>query len=181
MPPRKREEISLLSGQIWDVVDTRRGLARRGPSAAGDPFLAQLEGSGRLTAVDVKTVRSQPRRGIPPTLDFEMDADPDAVYITMARHESGAIVFVKPSMIVRRGAARTAPKTLRFSIPIPQSTPEMQERRGVVGKLIKVAVLKVVGKLVSKSMPALAGLCESGIWKAKGLMKAGRRFQPKHC
>jgi hypothetical protein len=90
-----------------------------------------------------------------------MDADPEAVYITMARHESGAIVFVKPSVIERRSTTRGAATSIRFSIPIPQSTPAVQERRGAVGKLIKVAVLKVVGKLASKSMPVLARLCEA--------------------
>jgi hypothetical protein len=179
MSPRKREEINLLSGQIWDVVDARQGPARRGASEVDDPFLAQLQGSGRLTAVNVKTVRSQARRGVPPTLDFEMDADPDAVYITMVRHESGAIVFVKPSVIERRSVARATATTLHFSIPIPQSTPEVQQRRGAVGKLIKVAVLKGVGKLASKSMPALAKLCEAGIWKAQGLREGWKSVSPQ--
>jgi len=178
MSPRKREEINLGSGQIWDVVDARQGPARRGASEVDDPFLAQLQGSGRLTAVNVKTVRSQARRGVPPTLDFEMDADPDAVYITMARHESGAIVFVKPSVIERRSVARATATTLHFSIPIPQSTPEVQQRRGAVGKLIKVAVLKVVGKLASKSMPVLAKVCEAGIWRAKGLREGWKSVSP---
>lgn len=180
MPPRKREEIHLPSDQNWDVVDVRRGMARRGGAAdGGDPFLAQLVASERLTAVDVKILRSQPRRGVPPKLDFEMDADPEAVYITMARHESGAIVFVKPSLIERRSARRGAAATIRFSIPIPQSTPEVQERRGAVGKLIKVAVLKVVGKLASKSMPVLTGLCEAGIWKLKGLHEGWKTVSPQ--
>jgi len=179
MSPRKREEISLPSGQNWNVVDTRRGLARRGPSTTEDPFLLQLQRSGRLTPIDVKTIRSEPRRGIPPALNFEMDADPDAAYITMARHESGAIVFVRPSVIERRSAVPGAPKTLRFSIPVPQSTPEDQERRSAVGKLIKVAVLKVVGKLASKSMPVLAHLCEAGIWKVKGLREGWKTVSPQ--
>jgi hypothetical protein len=179
MSPRKREEIHLPSGQTWDAVEVRRGLTRRGPGDAADAFLAQLEASGRLTAVDVKTVRSQPRRGIPSTLDFEMDADPEAVYVTMARHESGAIVFVKPSGVERRSALPGAAKTLRFSIPIPQSTPEVQQRRGVVGKLVKVAVLKVVGKLASKSMPILTKLCETGIWKLKKLHEGWKTISPE--
>lgn len=179
MSPRKREEIHLPSDQIWDVVDVRRGPTRRGAVDGADPFLAQLEASKRLTAVDVKTVRSKPRRGIPPTLDFEMDADPEAVYITMARHESGAIVFIKPSVIERRSAARGAAATIRFSIPIPQTTPDVQERRGAVGKLIKVAVLKVVGKLASKSMPVLAKLSEAGIWKLKGLQEGWKTVAPQ--
>src|ERR1700722_687009 len=179
MSPRKREEIHFPSDQIWDVVAAQPGLARRGASEVDDTFLAQLQGSGRLTAVDVKTVRSQPRRSIPPTLDFEMDADPQASYITMAPHESGAIVFIKPSVIERRSAARTAPRTLRFSIPVPQSTPDVQERRGAVGKLIKVAVLKVVGKLASKSMPVLAKLSEAAIWKAMGLREGWKSVSPQ--
>ena len=97
MSPRKREEIRPVSDQNWDVLDVKRGVAGRGGTNDEDPFLAQLVASERLATLDVKTLRSQPRRGIPPTLDFEMDADPEAVYITMARHESGAIVFVKPS------------------------------------------------------------------------------------
>ena len=85
MPPRPREQIHLPSDQNWDVTDVTRARTRRGPFNGEDPFLAQLVASGRLATVDVKTLRSQPRRGIPPTLDFEMDADPEAVYITMAR------------------------------------------------------------------------------------------------
>jgi len=179
MPPRKREEIHPVSGQDWEVLDVKQGMARRGAASGEDPFLAQLVASERLAAVDVKTFRSQPRRGIPPTVDFEMDADPEAVYITMARHESGAIVFVKPSVIERRSAARGAVSTLRFSIPIPQSTPDVQERRGAVGKLIKVAVLKVVGKLASKSMPVLAQLCEAAVWKLKGLQEGWKTVSPQ--
>lgn len=98
MSPRKREEIRPVSDQNWDVLDVKRGGARRGGTNDEDRFLAQLVASERLATVDVKTLRSQPRRGIPPTLEFEMDAVPEAVYITMARHESGAIVFVKPSV-----------------------------------------------------------------------------------
>ena len=179
MSPRNCEEVHLCSGQIWDVVGVRRGTTRRGLSDGEDLFLKQLVDSKRLTAVDVKTFRSQPRRGIPPTVDFEMDAEPEAVYITMVRHESRAIVFVKPSVIERRSATRGAATTLRFSIPIPQSTPDVQERRGAVGKLIRVAVLKVVGKLASKSMPVLAKLCEAGIWKLKGLLEGWKTVSPQ--
>ncbi len=179
MSPRNREEIHPVSEQNWEVLGVKRGMARRGATDGEDRFLAQLVASKRLATVDVKTLRSQPRRGIPPALDFEMDVDPEAVYITMARHESGAIVFVKPSVIERRSAARGSASTLRFSIPIPQSTPEVQERRGAVGKLIKVVVLKVVGKLASKSMPILAGLCEAGIWKLKGLHEGWKTVSPQ--
>ncbi|MGD0569883.1 MAG: hypothetical protein ABSA78_15900 [Candidatus Sulfotelmatobacter sp.] len=107
MPPQKREELRVVQGDKWEVVGAKSTRSRRRLQfTSDDTFLNQITKSGRLTTVDVKTLRSQPRRGVPSTLDLEMEADPDAVYLVMARHESGAIVFVRPSQIERRSAAR---------------------------------------------------------------------------
>jgi CHAT domain-containing protein len=186
MPPQKREELRVVHSDVWEVVATKPTRARRGvtPEAgdAVDPFLAQITKSGRLTAVDVKTLRSQPRRGVPSTLDLEMEAEPDALYLVMARHESGAIVFVRPSELELRRSTRATSRTIRFTIPVPEQIeeelPEGQARRSVVGKLVKAAVLKVVGKLAEKSMPLLAKGCETAVWKLKKLQEGWKSVSP---
>jgi hypothetical protein len=183
MPLQKREELRVVQSDTWEVVGTKSTRSRRSLQLAPDDmFLNQITKSGRLTTVDVKTLRSQPRRGVPSTLDLEMEADPDAVYLVMARHESGAIVFVRPSQIERRSATRGASSTIRFSIPIPEPAPgeppEEQKRRSVVGKLIKAAVLKVVGKLAEKSMPLLAKASEAAVWTLNGLHQGWKSVSP---
>jgi len=169
----------------WEVVEAKPVQTRRGTRALveDDAFLRQITESGRLTTVDVKTLRSQPRRaGAPSTLDLEMEADPDAAYVVMARHESGAIVFARATQIERRSTARGTSSTVRFSIPIPApaaaETAEEQQRRSVVGKVIKATVLKVVGKLAEKSMPLLARACEAAVWKLKGLHEGWKSVSP---
>src|SRR5664279_5145961 len=123
MPPHKREELRAVHGDAWEVVDAPPSkLMRRGAQpVADDAFLSEITKSGRLTTVDSKTMRSQPRRAAAPsTLDLEMDAEPDAAYLVMARHESGAIVFVRPTQTERRSTARgVTASTVRFSIPLP--------------------------------------------------------------
>ena len=183
MPPQKREDLRVVQSDTWEVVGAKSKRIRRGlQPVSDDTFLNQITKSGRLTTVDVKTLRSQPRRGVPSTLDLEMEADPDAVYLVMARHESGAIVFVRPSQIERRSAARGASSTLRFSIPMPEPAPgeppEEQKRRSAVGRFVKAAVLKVVGKLAEKSMPLLARAAETAVWRLNGLDEGWKSVSP---
>jgi hypothetical protein len=71
--------------------------------------------------MDMKQVRSRPRRGVAGTLPLEMDAQPGAAYVLMARHESGAITFHLPAQVERRATRRgVASSTIRFSIPIAE-------------------------------------------------------------
>jgi hypothetical protein len=158
---------------------------RRGVQAAAeDSFLTEITKSGRLTTVDSKTLRSQPRRAaVPSTLDLEMDAEPDTAYLVMARHESGAIVFVLPTQTERRSTARgVTASTVRFSIPLPQTlaaeAPEEQQRRSLVGKVVRATVLKVVGKLADMAMPLLAKAAETAVWKLKGLHEGWKSVSP---
>jgi hypothetical protein len=144
MPPHKREELRAVQSDVWEVIEAKPKRTVRGAQSVADPaFLNEITRSGRLKTVDSKTLRSQPRRGATPsTLDLEMEADPDAAYLVMARHESGAIVFVRPTQIERRSTARgVTASTARFSIPLPQTSaaesPEEQQRRSVVGKIVK--------------------------------------------
>jgi hypothetical protein len=151
---------------------------------AADAFLSEITKSGRLTTVDSKTLRSQPRRGaVPSTLDLEMDAEPDAAYLVMARHESGAIVFVWPTQTERRSTARgVTASTVRFSIPVPQAvvaeSAEEQKRRTLIGKVVKATVLKVVGKLADMAMPVLAKAAETAVWKLKSLHEGWKSVSP---
>jgi len=185
MPPRKREELRAMQSDAWEVIEATPKRAIRGAElVAGDAFLNEITKSGRLTTVDSKTLRSQPRRAaVPSTLDLEMDADPDAAYLVMARHESGAIVFVRPTQTERRSTARgVTASTVRFSIPIPQTVaaeaPEEQQRRSLVGKIVKATVLKVVGKLADMAMPLLAKAAETAVWKLKGLQEGWKSVSP---
>lgn len=176
MPPHKREELRAVQSDVWEVIEaTPKRAIRGGQPVTEDAFLNEITKSGRLTTVDRKTLRSQARRAaVPSTLDLEMDAEADAAYLVMARHESGAIVFVRPTQIERRSMARgVTASTVRFSIPLPQAAtaeaPEEQQRRSLVGKVVKATVLKVVGKLADMAMPLLAKAAETAVWKLKGL------------
>ena len=119
MPPHKREELRAVQSDAWEVIEATPKRAIRGAQpVAEDAFLSEITKSGRLTTVDSKTLRSQPRRAaVPSTLDLEMDAEPDAAYLVMARHESGAIVFVRPTQTeraARHAASRRALCVFRF-------------------------------------------------------------------
>jgi hypothetical protein len=112
-----------------------------------------------------------------------MEADPEAAYLVMARHESGAIVFLRPTQTERRSTARgVTASTVRFSIPLPQTSapesPEEQQRRSLVGKIVKATVLKVVGKLADMAMPLLAKASETTVWKLKGLHEGWKSVSP---
>lgn len=142
MPPHKREELRAVQSDAWEVIEATPKRAIRGAQpVTEDAFLNEITKSGRLTTVDSKTLRSQPRRAaVPSTLDLEMDAEPDAAYLVMARHDSGAIVFVRPTQIERRSMARgVTASTVRFSIPLPQAAtaeaPEEQQRHSLVGNV----------------------------------------------
>jgi hypothetical protein len=185
MPPHKREELRAVQSDAWEVIAATPKRAIRGAQpVAADAFLSEITKSGRLAPVDSKTLRSQPRRGaVSSTLDLEMDAEPDAAYLVMARHESGAIVFVRPTQTERRSTARgVTASTVRFSIPVPQAvvaeSAEEQTRRTLVGKVVKATVLKVVGKLADMAMPALARAAEIAVWKLKSLHEGWKSVSP---
>jgi hypothetical protein len=185
MPPHKREELRAVQSDVWEVIEATPKRAIRGAEpVTEDAFLNEITKSGRLTTVDRKTLRSQPRRAVvPSTLDLEMDAEPDAAYLVMGRHESGAIVFVRPTEIERRTMARgVTASTVRFSIPLPQAAtaeaPEDQQRRSLVGTVVKATVLKVVGKLADMAMPLLAKAAETAVWKLKGLHEGWKSVSP---
>ncbi len=185
MPPHQREELRAVNSDAWEVIEAPSARTRRGAQLVGDdPFVNEITKSGRLTTVDRKTLRSQPRRAaILSTLDLEMDAEPDAAYVVMARHESGAIVFAVPTQTERRSTARgVATCTVRFTIPIPQTAaaepPAEQQRRALIGKIVKATVLKVVGKLADLAMPLLAKAAETAIWKLKGLHEGWKSVSP---
>lgn len=185
MPPHKREELRAVHSDAWEVIEATPQRAIRGAQpVAADAFLSEITKSGRLTTVDSKTLRSQPRRGaVSSTLDLAMDAEPDAAYLVMARHESGAIVFVRPTQTERRSTAGgVTASTVRFSIPVPQpvvaESAEEQKRRTLVGKVVKATVLKVVGKLADVAMPVLARAAETAVWKLKGLHEGWKSVSP---
>ena len=185
MPPHKREELRAVQSDAWEVIEVTPKRAIRGAQPmAGDAFLSEITKSGRLTTVDSKTLRSLPRRGaVPSTLDLEMDAEPDAAYLVMARHESGAIVFVRPTQTEQRSTARgVTASTVRFSIPVPLAvvaeSAEEQKRRALVGKVVKATVLKVAGKLADMAMPVLAKAAETAVWKLKSLHEGWKSVSP---
>jgi hypothetical protein len=185
MSPRKREELRAVQSDAWEVIEAKPKRTIRGAQPTDDDrFLKKITQSGRLTTVDTKTLRSQPRRGaVPSTLDLEMDAELDAAYLVMAQHESGAIVFVRPTHTERRSTARgVTSSTVRFSIPLPQTSaaesPEEQQRRSLVGKIVKATVLKVVGKLADMAMPLLAKAVETAVWKIEKLHEGWKSVSP---
>jgi len=171
MASRSLEKLRPVNDQEWRLSTPKARGARRGLAESTDPFLDQILASGRLKVVDRATLQSQPRRGAPTTAQLKMHAEPDAAYVLMVRHESGAITYHFPAQVDRRSTARgPVTATVRFVVPIPETIePTEAQRRVLVSKVLHAVVMKVVGKLIDKAIPIAGRLAEAAAWKLKGL------------
>jgi hypothetical protein len=105
-------------------------------------------------------------------------ADGEAALVVL-RHASGAITFhTSASLASRRGGAGAV---YQFRIPLRRAH-TAEGRRGLVGDVVKAAVLKVaqplVDKAVSLALPRLATFWEQEIWKKLGLAEGWFRVAP---
>lgn len=173
----------------------RAGRRRRATAAMASPdippeflSLGKTEVAETYEAVPAPTTvrRDAASTAGAPSLDLTVETAPGENVILAVRHPSGALTFHPPEERVvqqrggrRRGAARRVapdgPATLRFRVPVRRTLPATG-RRGVaseiVGKVVKVIVLKVVDAAVDWALPKLARVWEEKTWK-RGNLKEG--------
>ena len=154
--------------------------ARRSGNGSGLPSFL-LDGNLEIETREDLEVKPGVRRGeIPNVVDFSIEGDEADSYVAVIRHASGALTFHPPErMESRRTSARAKPKvTYHFRCPIHFES-EVPGRRGLISRVIKVFVLKVLAKAAEKiterAIPKLAQLCESRIWKSRELTEGWHR------
>ncbi|HUI94288.1 MAG TPA: CHAT domain-containing protein [Xanthobacteraceae bacterium] len=169
----------------WELQPTaqpggrgRRGIAAAAPSVIPPRFL-----SSRVSIAD--TFAAEPkaeRRAIEvPYLDLSVPIEANETYALAIRHPSGALTFHFGEQVVipgRRGARAPAATAIRFRVPI-RSTGAAAERRGIVSKVVKAALLKVTGPVLDYFLPNLARAWEEASWSAKGLREGWFKVTPQ--
>lgn len=157
----------------WKLTPTDTPRAGRRGAAAESGLLAALAATGRV-ALDSQYLAKRPaRRGAADEpLVLELEA-PDANYVIAAHHESGAVTF-HPALqsVERRGARkgrrqRAGPVTLKFRVPVRGTSDGIVRRGGIVGKIVKLVVVKLLGKVGEWALTKLAQRWEESVWKKR--------------
>ena len=165
--------VALNNANEWTVVSESTAGSRRsgrrapGPSSPIIPaeFIAPQVSIDRV--LDLAPTAQRRAAGVP-MVDLSVVPDADETYALAIRHASGALTFHSPDVEVgkRRGRAQ-ASATYRFRVTL-RSAPSATDRRSIVGSAIKVAVLKVAGKIADALLPTLAAKAEAALWKKAG-------------
>ena len=107
----------------------------------------------------------------PSVLRFGVADAGDVRHVTIIRHASGALTIHPGDRDARERRGSPTTET-SFAITIPGPTGD--ERRGAVSRIVKVVVLKVLGKLTDLSLPRLAAAWEAAAWSKKGRSEGWR-------
>jgi hypothetical protein len=114
------------------------------------------------------TPPAQPRRGAAaPELAFEAEAPADAASVLAVRHPSGAVSFHTPEVLEKARRGGKSVTIARFHVVLRGSSAQ-GTRRGVLGQAVRAIILKVVGKIADRVLPALARAWEQRAWSAAG-------------
>jgi hypothetical protein len=156
--------------QGWDI---QPAAPTRGAQSDASPTLPAAFLADQASVADEFTARPRPpARGAVPAagaLEFSYDLDPGELAIVAVRHPSGALTFHAPKEMVRR--TRGGAGQVRFSVPIRVGAEPAT--RGLIGKVIKAVVIKVVetaaDEAVGLLLPALARAFETATWKKRDL------------
>src|SRR5262245_7174185 len=162
----------------WSVRGLAVGGGRGRRAAVAEPVVPpEFLQSDAVRVAEAFEVGPAPaaRRGAfesPPEL--EVDLAPGEAALVAMRHPSGALTFHQPLVppaARRRGAAGAAGASRAvFQLPLGASAAE-GGRRGLVGKAVKVVVLKVAGGVADKAagwaLSKLAAAAEKAIWKKR--------------
>ncbi len=165
--PKSEQSVECLSTG-WTVTTIATGSARRGGTTAADPLVDKLVKGGRVLVAHALAATSDARRGpAARSLEIGVTGGSGEVFVLAVRHPSGALTFHAPQLTERRGGHRGKARH-RFSVPISPG-PAEDARRGIFGKVVKIVILKIAGKLADKAFPVLARLWEQASWKAHKL------------
>jgi hypothetical protein len=161
----------ITANSTWTVKETNSGSGRRraGAAATADSFLQKLTAPAGIEIRHTLEAKLPPRRaaGPLPALDLDVTADPAAKFVLALRHQSGALTFHTPAEPGARRGAAPRTNTVRFQIDFPQEDTEevAAERRGVISKAIKGAVIAVSGPIADFFLPRLVKALEERLWK----------------
>jgi hypothetical protein len=149
---------------------------RRSGSVAVDemnlgPFL-----SSRVIIESVHEATPGPaRRGFAAAqIEFSVPVKATERCVIAVRHASGALTFHAPvaSRQVKRRRGASSAENLEADFVITAGiTPAGGVRRGLVSKAIKIAVLKIVGKIADIVVPQIVAAWERATWSKKGLLE----------
>ena len=187
MIPRNTSDLVLLSPD-WEVIAAATGPARRSAASPAAPDLPAFLLGGPLVVVQSMTAQETPaaatRRGVGPTspLQVGVRALPGEHFVTSARHASGAITFHLPQGRTRvptgarrsaaRGVSTDESELLTFSIPMMSGEvpgeAQSNAMRGIVSRIVKIVVMKVVDVVVGKTAEFLAQRLERRLWRSAG-------------
>ncbi|HEX6943898.1 MAG TPA: hypothetical protein VF128_13290, partial [Gemmatimonadaceae bacterium] len=169
MPARKRPTVRIAGGSGWTLATTTGRGQRRG-TAAQSPLLESVARTDRVVLEAQYEATRTPRRGAADEpLVLELEAA-DENYVIAAQHESGAVTFHPPVFARQRrtAAARRATGAVRLQFRIPARgsvSPDTGRRSGVVKKVIKFVVVKLLGKVAELALVKLARKWEEQQWK----------------
>ena len=165
-------ERNVVTSRSADWIVTRASQARptlRGSVRTDLPDIPPFIQDGRFEVVEEVEARESPRAAglrsaVPAPLQIEVPGQTSDAYIAVARHPSGALTFHRPEQppgIVVRGALRTAPRSgpVVFSIlvgpPAPSEAADGFAVRGILGRIVKVVVMKVVNFVAGQAVEVL--------------------------
>lgn len=148
-----------------------RGLAQSAPPDIPRFLLTdQFEVVDRIQAQEApRAVGLRAAVGQSAPLVLQVPGPADEPYVAVARHPSGAITFHLPEVAgapLRDGGAR--PALVTFSIPVGPAALRGAEqpfvKRGIIGRVVKVVVMKVVDLVVGETVDVLARKLEQKLW-----------------
>jgi hypothetical protein len=175
------DSIRWIGGSDWDLQEIQSTLTRsssasrqrRGVATHPEEFVDILDlvrDDRRFTVVKELMVAPSAsiRRGTAdPELSFEVDTPAHSASVLLIRHPSGAITFHPPDELgkVRRGGKNMV--LARFRVVLRGSSAQ-GARRGILGKAIRVVVLKVTGAVVDRVLPKAVRVWETNAWARAG-------------
>ena len=175
MPNMGRVRWSAAAG--WDLTAVRATAAGRRAGPAEDPFVRRLRDQGLLAESGLSVEadlegRPSPGRRSGPGQEVVLDLEPAAGerFVALVRQPSGALTVVVPeeSVAVSRGQ-RGRGARLRLVVPVSHREPaEAANRRGALSKIVRILVLKVVDRVVERSLAKLAASWEKRRWSEPG-------------
>lgn len=152
------------------------GVATRGAAADGVVLPAEFR-SDKVTVEKTYTVSRAPANAARadaslPMIAIDVETSADEAPLVVVRHPSGALTFHPGTPAAVARGVRTAGHLHHFRVPLRRGL-TAEGQRGLVGDVVKVAVLKVAKPLVdaveSATLTKLARVWEERAWRKKGL------------
>jgi len=188
------ESFSIRNHDAWaaKVVPSVAPATRRGRRRSGVSEVPIVPARFLLPDVRIEAARevtpAPARRGSPaPTIEIDVRTAHDERSLIAVRHASGALTFHPPGLRIPIAGARrrstshgaTGNVTDRYSIEVPSAA--TAARRGLVTKLLKIAVLKILQPAIDAARDTAIGLAASGgemvFWKLRGLARGWHRVR----